>query len=158
MQLLDHMVELHPLLRCHELVLRHVPPLSLLRSPHSGCSSVADHGLLRHRSMRVSHPGLGPHLHGVPRAAEWRGVGEVELAHRVDGHLVEDGGGCDVDPLGHLGVLMPEELEAEETTGPAVARVAHADAVASRVVRLVVVGLELDRDRIEAGRNRLVIP
>ena len=108
------------------------------------------------RSVR-SHPGLGTHLHRVPRTAERRCVGEVEFAHGVDGHLVEDGGGRNVDALGHLGVFVPEELEAEEPAGPAVARVAHADAVAARVVRLVVVGLELDRHRIEAGGSRLVI-
>ena len=37
MELLDHVIELHPLLRCHELVFRHVPPLSLLLPPRSGC-------------------------------------------------------------------------------------------------------------------------
>ena len=40
---------------------------------------------------------------------------------------------------------------------PAVSRVSHPDAVAARVIGLVVVCLELDRHRVEAGGSRLVI-
>ena len=62
--------------------------------------------------LMPANPRLGAHLHGVPGAPERRRVGEVEVAHVVDGHLVEDGGGGDVDPLGHLGVAVAEELDA----------------------------------------------
>ena len=48
----------------------------------------------------ISNPDLGPHLHGVPRAPERGGVGEIELTHGVDGHLVENGCGRNVDALG----------------------------------------------------------
>ena len=39
-----------------------------------------------------------------------------------------------------------------------VAGVAHVDPVAARVVRLVVVRLELDGHRVEPGGHRLVVP
>jgi hypothetical protein len=56
----------------------------------------------------VPAPGLGADLDSVPGGAERRGVGQVEVAHLVDGHAVKDRGGGDVDPLGDLGVLVPE--------------------------------------------------
>ena len=45
----------------------------------------------------LSHPGLGRHLDRVPGRPKRRAVGKVELVHVVDGHVVEDGGGEDVD-------------------------------------------------------------
>src|SRR5215471_5749142 len=57
-------------------------------------------------------PGLGADLNGFPRAAQRRGVGKIEIAHGLDGHLVEDGCRGDVDPLGDLGTLVAEELHA----------------------------------------------
>ena len=71
--------------------------------------------------------------------------------------LVEDGGGGDVDPLGDLGVLVPEQLHAQEPAGGAVAGEAHRDAMAAGVVGLVVIGLRADRDRVEPGRDGFVV-
>ena len=48
---------------------------------------------------------------------------------------------ADVNPFGHLGLPVAEELNAEQSAGRGVAGEAHGDAVASGVVRLVVVGL-----------------
>ena len=59
--------------------------------------------------------------------------------------------------LGDLGVLVPEQLDAEEPAGGAVAGEAHVDAVAAGVVGLVVVGLGADGDRVEPGRGGLVV-
>jgi hypothetical protein len=56
-----------------------------------------------------------------PGAAQRRGVGQVQVADRVDRHTVEDRGGGDVDTLGDLGVLVAEELHAEEPAGDAMA-------------------------------------
>ena len=85
-------------------------------------------------------PGLGAHLDRVPRAAQRRGVGQVQVADRIDGHAVEDGGGRDVDALGDLGVLMPEQLQAQQPPGSAVAGDPHGDAVAAGVVGLMIIG------------------
>ena len=62
-------------------------------------------------------PGLGAHLDRFPGAAQRRGVGQVQVADRVDGHVVEDRGGGDVDALGDLGVPVPEQLQAEQPPG-----------------------------------------
>ena len=70
---------------------------------------------------------------------------------------MEDGGRGDVDPLGDLGVLVAEKLDAEEPAGGAVAGEPHGDLVAARVVRLVVVGLESDADRVEPGCGGFVV-
>jgi protein-tyrosine-phosphatase len=94
----------------------------------------------------VPGPGLGGHLDRVPRAAQWRSVGQVQVADRVDGHVVEDGSGGDVDPLGDLGVAVPEQLQAQQRPGGAVAGNADRDAVAAGVIGLVVIGLRCDRD------------
>ena len=102
-------------------------------------------------------PGLGAHLDRFPRAAQRRGVGQVEVAEGVNGHVVEDRGGGDVDAFGDLGVLVPEQLQAQELPGDAVAGDAHSDLVAAGVVGLVVVGLRSDCDRVESGRLGFVI-
>jgi hypothetical protein len=57
-----------------------------------------------------------------------------------DGHLVEDGGGADVDALGDLGPEVADELDAEQLSGAAVVGVAHRDLVVAGVGGLVVVG------------------
>src|SRR5258705_11730922 len=79
----------------------------------------------------LAGPGLGAGLDGGPGGAERRGVGQVEVADLIDGHAVEDRGGGDVDALGDFGVLVPEQLDAEEPAGGAVAGEAHVDAVAA---------------------------
>jgi hypothetical protein len=84
-------------------------------------------------------------------------VGQVEVADRVDGHVVEDGGGGDVDAFGDLGVPMAEQLHAEQAPTGAVAGEAHLDAVAAGVVGLVIIGLGADRDRVKPGRFGLVV-
>src|SRR6516225_8064735 len=100
-------------------------------------------------SGHVSYPGLGSPLHDVPWAAQrWR-VGQIEVAHLVHGQPSEDRRGGDVDPLGHLGVAVPEELDSQQLTGSTVAGIAGPNAMAAGVVRLVIVTLELDRRRIE---------
>jgi hypothetical protein len=43
---------------------------------------------------------------------------------------VEDRGGCDVDPLGNLGVPVPEQLHTQQPAGGTVAGETHRDAVA----------------------------
>src|SRR3984957_16439313 len=88
-------------------------------------------------------PGLGAGLDGVPGGAEGRGVGQVEVADPVDDHAVVDGGSGDVDALGDLGVLVAEELDAEESAGALVAGKPHVDAVAAGVVGLVVISFPL---------------
>jgi hypothetical protein len=71
---------------------------------------------------------------------------------------MEDGCRGDVDALGDFGVAMTEELHPEQSTGGLpVAGVAHGDAVAVRVVRLVVVRLVADGHRVEAGGDRLAV-
>src|ERR1035437_6996019 len=111
--------------------------------------------LMRSRVVAGSmcpQPCFCPSLDCIPRAPKrWR-VGEVEITHGVDGHLVEERGGGDVDALGHLGMAVTEELDPEETAGLAVTRVAHGDAVAVRVVRRMVISLEWHRQGIEANR------
>ena len=52
---------------------------------------------------------------------------------------------------------VPEELDAEQLSGSAVAGEAHADAVASGVIGLVVVGFGLDGERLEAGGSGFVV-
>ena len=71
----------------------------------------------------------GPRSGRRPRAPERRCVGQVEIAHGIDRHLVEDGGGCNVDPLGHFGVTVAEELDAQQAAGCPVPGVAHPDPV-----------------------------
>src|SRR5450756_2503071 len=105
----------------------------------------------------VPDPVLGTDLDRVPRAAQGRGVGQVEVADLIDGHAVEDRGGGDVDPLGDLRVLVAEQLDAEEAAGGPVAGVPHVDAVAAGIVGLVVVGLGADGDRVVPGRESLVV-
>src|SRR5579875_732772 len=106
---------------------------------------------------RGAGPGLGAGLDGVPGAAERRGVGQVQVADGVDGHAVVDGGGGDVDPLGDLGVLVAEQLHAEQPAGGPVAGEPHGDAVAAGIVGLVVVGVGGDGDRVEPGGGGLVV-
>src|SRR5260370_29711176 len=99
----------------------------------------------------------GPGLDGVPGAAERRGVVQVQVADRVDGHAVVDGSGDDVDALGDLGVLVAEQLHAEQPPGGPVAGDADGDAVAAGVVGLVIIGGGLDGDRVESGGDGFVV-
>src|SRR5579862_4577136 len=91
-------------------------------------------GRRRMSGVDVPGPGLGAGLDGVPGAAQRRGVGQVQVAERLDAHAVEDRGGRDVDPLGDLGVLVAEQLHAEQPSGGPVAGEQHRDAVAAGVV------------------------
>jgi hypothetical protein len=86
-------------------------------------------------------PGLGACLDRVPGGAQRRGAGQVEVADLINGQAAVDGGGGDVDPLGDLGVLMAEQLDTKETAGGAVTGNPQVDAIAARVIGLVVVGL-----------------
>jgi len=56
---------------------------------------------------------------------------------------VEDRGGRDVDALGDLGVLVAEQLHAEQPPGGPVAGDPHGDAVAAGVVGLVVIAANI---------------
>src|SRR6185437_1657868 len=116
-----------------------------------GCSSA-----LRDRSGSawpgLADPGLGGDLDGVPGAAQRRGVGQVQVADGVDGHAVVDRGGGNVGAIGDLGVLVAEQLHAEQPPGGPVAGDADGDAVAAGVVGLVIIGLRLGGDRVEPGR------
>src|SRR5271166_1615940 len=89
--------------------------------------------LLRMRSGLVPpgspDPGLGAELDRVPGAAERRGVGQVQVADRLDGHGVEDRGGGHVDPLGDLGGPVLEQLHAQQAAARPVASEPHVDAV-----------------------------
>jgi AcrR family transcriptional regulator len=92
---------------------RSANPLQTSRGGHAAVAFGAQGvGHLGDRAVIVPlggpEPGLGTHLDCVPGAAERRGVGQVQVADCVDGHVVEDGGGGDVDPLGDLGVPVPE--------------------------------------------------
>src|ERR1700694_1126856 len=107
--------------------------------------------------LRGTNPGLAPRLQSIPRAAKrWR-VGENEVAHRVDGHAVVDRRRGDIDALGDLGMTVAEQLDAEQTGGVAIAREAHGNAMAVRVVRLVVVGLVAHRDGVESCGSRFTV-
>ena len=64
---------------------------------------------------------LGGHLDGVPGRAERWGVGQVEVVEGVDGHVVVDGGGGDVDPFGDLAAALADQLGAEQPAGAGVA-------------------------------------
>jgi len=70
---------------------------------------------------------------------------------------VEDGGGGDVDALGDLGVLVAEQLHAQQPPGGSVAGDPHGDAVAAGIVGLVVIGGGADGDRVESGRPGFVV-
>src|SRR5258707_4242956 len=107
--------------------------------------------------MPLPIPGLGADLHGLPGTAQRRGVRQVKVAYRIDRHAVEDGGRGDVDALSDFGVLVPEQLHAEQLAGGAVAGGTHGDPVAAPVISLVVISLRPDGDRVEPGRGRLVI-
>src|SRR6476659_6240540 len=102
-------------------------------------------------------PGLGGDLDSVPGAAQRRGVGQGQVADGVDGHTVVNRGGGDVGALGDLGVLVAEQLHAEEPAGGAVAGDADGHAVAAGVVGLVVIGGRFDGDRVESGGGGFVV-
>ena len=99
----------------------------------------------------LAGPGLGGHLDGVPGAAERWGVAQVQLAEPLDGHVVEQGGGRDVDALGHLGAMVAQQLSAAQAPAGAVAGDAQVQLVGAWVVGLVVELDRADRDRVEAG-------
>jgi len=73
----------------------------------------------------LCNPCLSSGLEGVPGGAEGWGVGEVEVGESLDGHVVEDGGGGDVDSFGDLGAQTADELESQKPAGAAVAGVEH---------------------------------
>ena len=90
------------------------------------------------------NPGLGAHLDRFPRAAQRRGVGQVQVADRIDGHAVEDRGRGDVDALGDLGVLMSEQLQAQQPPGGPVAK--RIDIVATAIFHAMTVDAISDLD------------
>ena len=60
-------------------------------------SIVKTNDLLQH-----FHPGLSAHLNRVPGTAQRRSIAEIEIIQPLDSHVVEQGGGKDVDPLRDL--------------------------------------------------------
>src|SRR5579875_2664305 len=107
--------------------------------------------------LMLAYPGLCGHLHGVPGGAEWRGVGQVELADLIDAHPVEQGGGVGVDALGSLGAARADELRAEQRAGVGVTGDADGDRLRARVIGLVVIGRGGAADRTEPGGDRFVL-
>jgi hypothetical protein len=57
-----------------------------------------------------SQPLHGSHLHRVPWTGKWRGVGKVQVAQSIDGHMVKQGGGKNIDPPGNFGTAMANDL------------------------------------------------
>ena len=103
-------------------------------------------------------PGLGGHLHGIPRRSEGRGVGKVELGHARNGHVVEERGGVRVDSLGDLGALGADELRTEEPPGICVTRDSDRDRCRTRVVGLVVIRDRGCTDGLEPRSSGFVLP
>jgi hypothetical protein len=126
--------------------------LAISDDENAGAPSAA----LSHRAAAIpgllrclTNPHLGPSLHGIPGTAEWWRIGEIEVTHLVNTHFMEDRYRCNVDALGHLSVAMPKELNPQEAACRSVSGVAHRDAMAAGVVRLVVVRNVVDRDWVE---------
>ena len=70
---------------------------------------------------------------------------------------MEDGRSRDVDAFGDFGVPVTEELHSQELPRSAVSRITHRNAVAIRVVGLVVIRFATNRDRIEPGCGRFMV-
>lgn len=87
----------------------------------------------------ISNPGLGGHLYGIPRRAQWWCVGQVEFGYAVDGHVVKQRGGVGINPLGCLGALGADQLRAEQLAVVGVAGDANVDGVRAGIVRLVII-------------------
>ena len=124
---------------------------------HKGRYLEAEERSLLVPELVVSYPGLGGSLDCVPGCAEGRGVGQVELAHGVDGHVVVYGGGKDVYPFGDLGPKPADELGAEQYARGGVPGDPSRYGVRGRVVGLVVVGRALGRGGRVAGGECLVV-
>ena len=55
-------------------------------------------------------PGLRTHLYRVPGTTQGRRVAKIERIQVVNTHLMKQGRGKDVDPLGHFPMPMPDHL------------------------------------------------
>lgn len=53
-------------------------------------------------------------LDGVPWRAQWGRLAEIEVAHSVHAHAVEEGHHEHVDALGHLGLRVTSEATEHE--------------------------------------------
>lgn len=93
----------------------------------------------------------------VPEGAERRAVGQVEVAHLVEGDAEVDGGSGDVDSLGDPGVPVPEELHAQQSAGSPVGGEPHVDTAAAGVAGLVVLGLPGEGDGGEPGGMSILV-
>lgn len=95
-------------------------------------------------------PSLRGRLHGVPGAAQRRGVGQVEVSEGVDSHAVVQGAGVDVHAGGDCGVAVADELGAEQLSAALVAGDRDRDRFGARVVGLVIVDAGHVRGGIES--------
>src|SRR3954454_21683353 len=111
-------------------------------------------------SVGLSAPGPvgSSNLHGVPRAAERRGVREVEVWDVCDSGAVGDGGGEDVDALGDFGGAAAEDLRSEEAAGDAGSGDAQTQGRGTWVVGLVVVRRRGHGDRVISAGAGAVVP
>lgn len=78
------------------------------------------------------------HLGRAPGTAErWRAV-EIQVPQILHRHAVMHGGGEDVDALGDLGAIIPDDLDAEQPTALALTGDANQHLLGSRMVDLAV--------------------
>ncbi len=102
-------------------------------------------------------PGLRRDLDGVPGTAERGRVAQVDIVDTIDGHAKKQRRGIDVDALGHRSLPGSDDLCIEELPGLSIAGDAQAQAPGARVVRLVIPGLGLDRERVKTGVSRVFV-
>src|ERR671913_1427784 len=86
----------------------------------------------------VVGPGLGGELDGIPWAAEGWGVAQVQVVEAIHGHAVEKRVRWGVDAFGDLGVVVADQLGAEQLPARPVAGNTQVELVGARVIRLVV--------------------
>ena len=99
-------------------------------------------------ALGLAGPGLGASWtasQGLPNG----GVAQVQVAEALHGHVVEQGGGRDVDALGDLGAVMAQQLGAEQP--PRLPVAGDAQLVGAQIVGLVVELDRADRHWVEAG-------
>ena len=99
-------------------------------------------------------PGLCTHLHGIPWAAERRRVAEIEIIQIFDAHAVEKRRCEYIDAFRHLRPPVAEDLRAQESVGPAIARHPDAQFLCAGVIGLVIPGFGLDSDGIKSRSAR----
>jgi hypothetical protein len=80
-------------------------------SAHSRLGLVAGR-LGRLATADLAGPGLGGQLDGVPGTPERGRVAQVQIGQGLDGHVVEQSAGGDVDAFGDLGAMVAKQLGA----------------------------------------------